>query len=72
MTLDSANWERLQELCKEAGKPYFMSKLIDDFIGGLLPVMEQAAKDAKEKKKMTQAEMEEKYNEMAKASFKDI
>lgn len=72
ITVATENWERLQFLFKKAGKPYFMSKLIDEMVEKMLPVMEQANLDAENNRKMTNDEMQERYSELAKESFKDF
>jgi len=65
ITVTAEPWERLQAKAKSAGLPQnWLSTEIDRFVPGLLAVVEQAEKDALDRREMTEAEAMARYAEL--------
>ena len=65
ITVHAETWEKLQAIARKAGlAPGWLSEAIDGFLPGLLKVMEQAEKDAENRKEMTDQEASFRYAQL--------
>lgn len=65
ITVHAETWEKLRAKAKEAGLPHnWLSTAIDGFLPGLLVVVEQAEKDALERREMTELEAMARYGQL--------
>jgi len=65
ITVTAKTWEMLQAKAKKAGFPNgWLSSAIDGFIPGLLAVIEQAEKDAENRREMTELEAMARYGQL--------
>ncbi len=70
ITVTAEPYERLRDLIVKAGLPKnYISYQLDLLVQGILPVAEQAYKDAMEKKEMTEEEAKKRYAEIARKEF---